>query len=315
MSINKNVAVFVGLALALAVVGMASPVSAAALTQAQVDAIIGLLQSFGADQSTISNVQASLTGGTPTGGCTGGTTGGYVFNTNLTMGSKGVDVTNLQKVLNSDADTIVAASGVGSAGNESSYFGALTKSAVIKFQKKYGITPAVGYVGAITRAKLNTMGGVVVVPPPGTVPPVVPAGTGLTVSAAVQPGGQLAPLSAARIRMTKVTFTAGNDGDVVVNSLVAERGGPSVDADISGIVLLDETGAQLGLAKTLNSAHQVTLSEPFTVKAGQSRTMTLALNRPATDTDSSSAGAVFSLSLVAVNTSATVTGSLPIVGT
>src|SRR3989338_3926208 len=141
MSINKNVAVFVGLALALAVVGMASPVSAAALTQAQVDAIIGLLQSFGADQSTISNVQASLTGGTPTGG-TGGTVGSYVFNTNLTMGSKGVDVTNLQKVLNSDADTIVAASGVGSAGNESSYFGALTKSAVIKFQKKYGITPA-----------------------------------------------------------------------------------------------------------------------------------------------------------------------------
>ena len=314
MSINKNVAVFVGLALALAVVGMASPVSAAALTQAQVDAIIGLLQSFGADQSTISNVQASLTGGTPTGG-TGGTVGSYVFNTNLTMGSKGVDVTNLQKVLNSDADTIVAASGVGSAGNESSYFGALTKAAVIKFQKKYGITPAVGYVGAITRAKLNTMGGVVVVTPPGTTPPVVPAGTGLTVSAAVQPAAQLAPLSAARIPMTKVTFTAGNDGDVVVNSLVAERGGPSVDADISGIVLLDETGAQLGLAKTLNSAHQVTLSEPFTVKAGQSRTMTLALNRPAADADSSSAGAVFSLSLVAVNTSATVTGSLPIVGT
>ena len=97
MSINKNVAVFVGLALALAVVGMASPVSAAALTQAQVDAIIGLLQSFGADQSTISNVQASLTGGTPTGGGTGGAAGGLVVNTQLTIGSKSGCVGKPQK--------------------------------------------------------------------------------------------------------------------------------------------------------------------------------------------------------------------------
>ncbi|MEK7088262.1 MAG: peptidoglycan-binding protein [Patescibacteria group bacterium] len=310
MSIKKNVAVFVGLTLAVAVAfGAVSPVSAAALTQAQIDAIIGLLQSFGADQSTISNVQASLTGGTPT----GGTTGGYVFNANLTMGSKGADVMNLQKVLNSDANTQVAASGVGSAGNESSYFGALTKAAVIKFQNKYGITPAVGYVGAITRAKLNTMGGVVVVPP-GTPPP-VSVGTGLTVAAGTQPAVMLFPLSAARVPFTKVNFTAGSDGDVTINSLVVERGGPSVDADVSGIVLLDENGSQVGLAKTLNSAHQVTLSEPFTVKSGQTRTMTLAANRPAADADSSAAGAVFTLSLVAVNTSATVTGSLPIVGT
>ena len=311
MSIKKNVAVFVGLALAVAVAGVAVPVSAAALTQAQIDAIIGLLQSFGADQSTISNVQTSLTGGTPTGG-TGGTTGGYVFNANLTMGSSGTDVKNLQKVLNSNADTQVAASGVGSAGNESSYFGALTKAAVIKFQKKYSITPAVGYVGAITRAKLNSMGGVVVTPP-GTTPPVVtPIGTGLTVTAGTQPAPQLAPLNAARVPMTNITFTAGSDGDVTVNSLVVERGGPSVDADVSGIVLLNESGAQVGLAKTLNSAHQVTLNEAFTVKAGQSRTMTLGMNRPSADADSSSAGAVFVLSLVAVNTSATVSGSFPI---
>lgn len=313
MSINKNVAVFVGLALALAVVGMASPVSAAALTQAQVDAIIGLLQSFGADQSTINNVQASLTGGTPA--VTPGGSYSYVFNNNLTMGSTGTDVKNLQRVLNSDADTMVAASGVGSPGNESSYFGALTRAAAIKFQKKYGITPAVGYVGAITRAKLNTMGGVVVVPPPGVTPPVVPAGTGLTVSAAAQPPAMLFPLSAARVPFTKINFTAGSDGAVTVNSLVVQRGGPSTDADVASIVLLDENGNQVGLSKTLNSAHQATLSEAFVVSAGQTRTMTLAANRPSADADSSGAGAVFTLSLVAVNTSATVSGSLPIVGT
>src|SRR3989344_8303242 len=177
MSIKKNVAVFVGLALAVAVAGVAVPVSAAALTQAQIDATIGLLQSFGADQSTISNVQTSLTGGTPTGG---GAVGSYVFNVNLTMGSTGADVMNLQKVLNSDVSTQVAASGVGSAGNESSYFGGLTKAAVIKFQNKYGITPAVGYVGPITRAKLNSMGGVVVGPS-------LPTGGGLSIVAGSQP--------------------------------------------------------------------------------------------------------------------------------
>lgn len=40
-------------------------VSAAGLTQSQVNAIIGLLQSFGASQSVIENVQVSLSGGTP----------------------------------------------------------------------------------------------------------------------------------------------------------------------------------------------------------------------------------------------------------
>jgi len=42
------------------------------------------------------------------------------------------------------------------------YFGEKTKEAVIKFQAEYGITPAQGYVGAITRAKINelTCGGI-----------------------------------------------------------------------------------------------------------------------------------------------------------
>lgn len=34
------------------------------------------------------------------------------------------------------------------------YFGSLTKDAVIKFQIKNNISPAVGYVGPITRAKI-----------------------------------------------------------------------------------------------------------------------------------------------------------------
>ncbi|QQG46251.1 MAG: peptidoglycan-binding protein [Candidatus Niyogibacteria bacterium] len=80
------------------------------------------------------------------------------FNRSLTIGSKGEDVKRLQQLLNSDSDTVIAASGVGSPGNESEYFGSLSEKAVQKFQAKYGLAKAgdagYGYVGPKTRAKL-----------------------------------------------------------------------------------------------------------------------------------------------------------------
>ena len=84
---------------------------------------------------------------------------------NLSLGSSGVQVAALQKILNQDSATRVAVTGPGSSGNESTYFGSLTKAAVIRFQEKYaseilspvGLTRGNGYVGAYTRAKLNTL--------------------------------------------------------------------------------------------------------------------------------------------------------------
>lgn len=311
---TKVATVSLGLVVALSMVMGGVVLPAQAQTQEeQIASLLAMIQSLTAQLNALQG-GASVA---PTSSVS------YTFTKNLEMGDDNADVMNLQKVLNMSADTQVAASGVGSAGNETSYFGGLTKAAVIKFQDKYasevlapvGLSKGTGYVGPSTRAKLNTMTApVVVVPTTPTTPttPVVSVGTGLTVSSASQPSASLAVESAARVPFTKLTLTAGADGDVTVNSVTVERTGLAADAAFAGVVLLDEDGTQLGISKTLNSNHQTTVGDPFVVKAGTSKTVTIAANM-GSNLDSY-AGQVASLSVVAVNTSATVSGALPITG-
>ena len=89
----------------------------------------------------------------------------YYFSSNMSLGMKNKDVEALQKILNLE--------GVYPENIVSGYFGSLTKKAAIAFQKKYNISPAAGYVGALTRAKLNSFYGLGV----GSVP-VLSAPTG-----------------------------------------------------------------------------------------------------------------------------------------
>lgn len=83
---------------------------------------------------------------------------GFAYTHTLRPGESSADVKALQQTLNQSADTQVSAFGAGSPGSETNYFGSLTKSAVIKFQNKYGLAPD-GIVGPKTAGKLSEIFG------------------------------------------------------------------------------------------------------------------------------------------------------------
>ncbi len=136
---------------------VATPTFAAGLTESQIQAIVGLLQSFGADASVVQNVNASLHGtspATPPGSSASATAQcAYAWARDLEVGSAGLDVKALQQFLNGNGATI-ATTGVGSVGHESTYFGVATKAALAKYQSAHGLS-GTGYFGALTRAKIG----------------------------------------------------------------------------------------------------------------------------------------------------------------
>jgi len=302
-SITTKVAVAV-LAFAVALgfmFAVAAPQAhAASLTESQISSILSLLSSFGADATTIANVESSLRGTAPSGGSGSGSTA-CTFTRSLTIGSSGADVTCLQNYLKGTGHFTFA-------GGATGYFGSITRTAVAAWQAANGVSPAAGYFGTLSRAKYSAMAGGTTggtTPPPAT-------GTGLSVSAGVQPANSLAVFNAARVPFTRFVVTAGNDGDVVMNSVTVQRTGLAVDSNFDGVVLLDEKGIQLGISKTLNSNHQSTVGETVTIPRGTSKTFTVAANM--STAANVNGGEVGSFDVVAINTSATVSGSLPIRG-
>jgi hypothetical protein len=80
----------------------------------------------------------------------------------LTVKYQPEDIKYLQRVLNSDPDTVVNTSTNpmtwdGSMGHETGAFGSLTENAVERFQTKYSLTDPMGVVGTSTLAELNSI--------------------------------------------------------------------------------------------------------------------------------------------------------------
>ena len=126
---KKTIAGVLGFTIALGLVGVVS-------TSAKADTVSDL-------QAQIANLTAQLSKLSGSSAVTSATT----FNTNLTVGSKGAEVTALQNFLIAGGYKIAA----GATGT----FGPQTTAALAAYQTANGITPAAGYFGAITRAKVN----------------------------------------------------------------------------------------------------------------------------------------------------------------
>ncbi|MDI9325313.1 MAG: peptidoglycan-binding domain-containing protein [Alphaproteobacteria bacterium] len=266
-------------------------------------------QSIAELEAQIKALQSQL-GGSST---TTSVVGSFNFARNLTVGSVGEDVRQLQVLLNSNPATQVASSGAGSPGNEGTRFGPATRAAVQKFQRLYGIS-ATGSFGPQTRAKANSLGGVATTTPPtnnNIVTPIVTSGD-LTVSAGRQPADGYAIKGAQRVPYTTFNVTAGRNS-VTVNSIVVEKSGLSSIDNFDSVSIVDAQGSQVGNSTTFNSTGVATVSARFTVGAGQTIPLTVVASvnkcRSASDTGCSATstllttGAVAGLKVTGVNTS------------
>ncbi|MFH1582629.1 MAG: peptidoglycan-binding domain-containing protein [bacterium] len=240
---------------------MVGPGSVKAATMAELEALVAsLTQQLANAVALLSQLQGGSTGGTVT-GCTITS-----FDRSLKVGMSGDDVKCLQIILNSDAATQLTASGVGSAGSETNYFGPLTKAAAIKFQENYaseiltplGLSSGTGYVGSSTRAKLNTMvstsGGDT---SGGDTTPT--AGTNKIELAADTPGAATIAKGAQNVIFLKANVCTAAEANTI-SKIIVTRAGIAADTDISYVKLYDGV-TQVGATQALNSTtHKATFS-------------------------------------------------------
>ncbi len=295
--------------------GMTFVVPAYAQTAADIQSQINALL------SQIQSLQSQL--GTSGGGTSMMTS--YNYTRNLTVGSRGADVTALQDFLMSQTSANWP-SGQAATG----YFGSITKSALARYQAAAGISPAAGYFGPKTRAYVasvavgggttgggttgggTTGGGVVVAP-----------STGLAVSLSVSnpPSGSLissGSSAAARVPVLAVNFTAGTSGAATVNELKFHKTGVLSDTAISSAYLI-ESGKVLQQYSSLSQGVIDFANMNMSVNAGQTRTLWLAID-PSTGL---SAGNTVGFAITSAsdvmsvdynNTAVTATGNFPLSG-
>lgn len=292
--------------------------------QAQIDALLAQLADL---QAQLAELQ-----GEPSPTVTGCTI--TSFDRNLKQGMSGDDVNCLQIVLNSDPDTQLASSGVGSPGEETSYFGPLTRGGVVKFQEKYadevlaswGLTAGTGFVGSTTRAKLNEL----LTAPVGEEEEEEGeageeeeeeeeevAAAGLTVGLASDTPASVTVADNANTDFTKFTLTAGSEGDVKISKIYVTRTGLSLNSDLENVKIVDaDTGVYHGSIGSFNVDNRamITFTKKLVISAGTSRDFLIR----AGIVNGATAGKTAALGIASaddiVSDASEVTGAFPVMG-
>src|SRR3989338_1394225 len=227
------------------------------------------------------------------------------FTKDLTLGVTGDDVKCLQQYLNS-AGYQVAASGAGSPGSESTYFGNLTKAAVAKWQAANGVAPAAGYFGPKSRAAFAAMGTSTTTTTTTTGTTVIP---GATLQVGLGSGSAAAAIAGAgQINTGRFTFTAPVTAGATITGLTFTKVCVDSDSNISNLYLADATtGEVLAQYQSLTSGVGTFSGLNIMVNAGTTWTGELRMDL----SSSAAAGNTIAWSLTAVATTATVSG-LPV---
>jgi len=206
---------------------------------ATVSAIVASF-AFPASAATVAELQAQINAlMAQLSSMSGGAAASTSFTTDLTIGSKGAEVTALQDMLSAGGYLVMPA------GVAKGYFGALTKSAVAKWQAAKGITPAVGYFGAKSRAAAGsvttttttttTSPAVTGISTPGA-EGTIAVSTATVSNATIYSGSSMQPVLAFKVKAT--------NSDVAIQRLKVDLGTNSkvYTRAFSRIYLVDESG-------------------------------------------------------------------------
>jgi len=237
---------------------------------------------------------------------------GVSFTRNLRVGFTGHDVQCFQALLNTHG-YVLAASGAGSPGLETMYFGPRTLASVRAWQAAQGWTPA-NQVGPLSRAMFNSW--LTGSSSTTTTPPTVtPMGAGLTVMLASNtPASGTVVRTQGLAKLASFTFVNGDNAPVNVTGLSVARIGVSADTSLQNVYLFNGA-TRLTDAASVSSGNvnfnggSVPL---FTVPSQGSVTITVAADLNANSGETLGA-AIMSMASVTTNASS-VHGTFPVMG-
>jgi hypothetical protein len=274
----------------LAIIPM--PARAASLTSDQISSIISLLQAFGADQAVIDNVSA-------------------ILNVETTDGTDSASLTVTPSSLTVNQPALISVTGTGNSlevdfgdGSPLDPLAAISSSTI---QASYQYAAPGTYTVEVVDNNQILAAQAVVVTATSTSP------IGAVVSPA-QPISTLAPENVTNLAFTNITLTA-SSGVMLINGLIIQKSGTASDAALVGVAVLDDTtGSTLGTITQLGDDDSATISfsSPLSVAAGQSVALTI-VGDTAPDLSADS-GNTLALNIVGVESNASLSGILPILG-